>query len=95
MAIKVHLVQGLKQPLRLFQWAVEYTGHGAILVKNIPVLMMLAAISSPCIAYPSLLKLAVEQGEPMCYAVYVLWLGIFFSAILFASMVEYARVRNK
>jgi hypothetical protein len=81
----------LNVPIRLFNWASEYSGP-IVFVKAIPVLMMCAVVFFPYYTFPLWLGLGLSLGVPLCYVVYVLWWLMVFVCIVGSAIIGYLRL---
>jgi len=74
-------------PIRLFTWSCDYDGFGAIIVKPLPALMMMAVIWSPLFVFPFLMC----HPPPLCYVLYAFWITWFFSAVVLTAVLGYIK----
>jgi hypothetical protein len=56
--------------------------------------MILIVIAYPWWSLPLWISLSLKVGEPLCYAVYAIWILQWIPTALFAFAVEYLREKN-
>jgi len=73
----------------LFEWATDYDGFAALLVKPIPVLMMFCFVLFPWWSLPLWIMAGYTLGTPLCYVVLVLWLLVHGVCVVLGLTVQY------
>ena len=88
---QLHLV--LTTPLNvvvhLYRWAECYSGAGAPFVNLIAPLMQLAVLSYPGWSFVLALVASQAVGEPLNFAIYIVWCGQWFPLVAYLAYTEH------
>lgn len=69
-----HALKNCLKPIRaLWNWSINYSG-AIIIIKAIPPLMILAALSTPYLDYILCAQLSLMVNPLLSYVIYVTWL---------------------